>query len=42
MLTYTYKAKGEFGFVEKAKPRVLHERDAVVTVATAKGCSENS
>ena len=30
MLTYTYLNKGKFGFVEKAKPQVLEERDAVV------------
>ena len=32
MLTYTYISKGIFGFVEKPKPRIQHERDAIVTV----------
>ena len=32
MLTYTYISKGKFGLVEKPKPTILHERDAIVTV----------
>ena len=32
MLTYTYISKGNFGLVEKPKPIIQHERDAIVTV----------
>ena len=32
MLTYTYISKGKFGLVEKSKPVIQHERDAIVTV----------
>ena len=32
MLTYTYISKGNFDLVEKPKPRVLHARDATVTL----------
>ena len=32
MLTYTYISKGKFGLVEKPKPTIQHERDAIVTV----------
>ena len=30
MLTYTYISKGNFGLVEKSKPQIQHERDAIV------------
>ena len=33
MLTYTYIRGGNFGLVEKSKPTIRHERDAIVTVA---------
>ena len=32
MKTYTYISEGKFGFVEKPKPELMHERDAIVTV----------
>ena len=32
MLTYTYISKGKFGLVEKPKPMIQHERDAIVKV----------
>ena len=35
MLTYTYISKGKFGFVEKPKPTIQHERDAIVKVTLA-------
>lgn len=41
MLTYTYKANGVFDFEEKPKPRLLHERDAVVRVTLASICSSD-
>ncbi len=41
MLTYTYISKGNFGLVEKPKPRVLHERDAIVKVTLASICSSD-
>jgi len=34
MLTYTYISKGKFGLVEKPKPMIQHERNAIVTVVT--------
>ena len=39
MLTYTYKSKGKFGLVEKPKPVIQHERDAIVKVTLASICS---
>lgn len=41
MLTYTYLSKGKFGFVEKPKPVLLHERDAIVKVTLASICSSD-
>ena len=41
MLTYTYKSKGVFGFEEKPKPEILHERDAIVKVTLASVCSSD-
>ena len=41
MLTYTYISKGKFGLVEKPKPQVLHERDAIVKVTLASICSSD-
>ena len=35
MLTYAYISKGKFGFVEKPKPTIQHERDAIVKVTLA-------
>ena len=35
MLTYTYISKGKFGLVEKPKPTIHHERDAIVKVTLA-------
>ena len=41
MLTYTYLSKGTFGLVEKPKPVILHERDAIVKVTLASICSSD-
>ncbi len=41
MLTYTYIDKGKFGLVEKPKPQILHERDAIVKVTLASICSSD-
>ncbi len=41
MLTYTYLSKGKFGLVEKAKPVIRHERDAIVKVTLASICSSD-
>ena len=35
MLTCTYISKGKFGLVEKPKPTIQHERDAIVKVTLA-------
>lgn len=41
MLTYSYLSKGKFGFVEKPKPVIEQERDAVVKVTLASICSSD-
>ena len=41
MLTYTYLSEGTFGLVEKEKPIILHERDAIVKVTLASICSSD-
>lgn len=41
MLTYTYLSEGTFGLVEKEKPTILHERDALVKVTLASICSSD-
>ena len=41
MLTYTYISKGKFGLIEKTKPRIQHERDAVVKDTFASTCSSD-
>ena len=41
MLAYTYISKGKFGLVEKAKPKIQHERDAIVKVTLASICSSD-
>ncbi len=41
MITYTYLSKGKFGLVEKPKPTILHERDAIVKVTLASICSSD-
>lgn len=41
MLTYTYKSKGNFCLVEKQKPKILNERDAIVKVTLASICSSD-
>ena len=33
MLTYTYVSEGTFALMEKPKPVLQHERDAIVTVS---------
>lgn len=35
MLTYTYVSKGKFELMEKPKPVLMHERDAIVKVTLA-------
>ena len=41
MLTYTYKSKGQFELTDKPKPKIQHERDAVVRVTLASICSSD-
>ncbi len=41
MLAYTYIEKGRFGLVEKKKPELLCERDAIVRVTLASICSSD-
>lgn len=41
MLTYTYVSKGKFELMEKPKPVLLHERDAIVKVTLASICSSD-
>ena len=41
MLTYTYVSKGKFELMEKPKPVLMHERDAVVKVTLASICSSD-
>jgi len=41
MLTYTYISKGNFGLIEKPKPTIHHERDAIVKVTLASICSSD-
>ena len=41
MLTYTYIREGKFGLVEKPKPIIQHERDAIVKVTLASICSSD-
>ncbi len=41
MRTYSYIQKGEFAFVEKEKPHILHPRDAIVRVTLASICSSD-
>ena len=41
MLTCTYISKGKFALVEKPKPVIQHERDAVVRVTLASICSSD-
>lgn len=35
MQTYTYVSKGKFELMEKPKPVLMHERDAIVKVTLA-------
>ncbi|MBR5870150.1 MAG: alcohol dehydrogenase catalytic domain-containing protein [Clostridia bacterium] len=41
MLTYTYTAKVTFALIEKPKPVLLHDRDAIVRVTLASICSSD-
>ena len=41
MLAYTYLREGEFGLVEKPRPRIQNERDAIVKVTLASICSSD-
>ena len=41
MLTCTYIEKGKFALTEKPKPKIQHERDAVVRVTLASICSSD-
>ena len=39
MQTYTYVSKGKFELMEKPKPVLMDERDAIVKVTLASICS---
>lgn len=41
MLAYTYMEKGKFELIEKPKPELLDERDAIVRVTLASICSSD-
>lgn len=41
MQAYTYVEKGKFALVEKEKPQLAHERDAIVRVTLASICSSD-
>lgn len=41
MKAYTYVSKGKFGLMEKPKPVLRHERDAIVRVTLASICSSD-
>lgn len=41
MLAYTYVKKGVFGFVEKQKPAIIDENDAIVRVTLASICASD-
>lgn len=41
MLTYSYISKGKFGFVEKEKPCIINEGDAIIKVTLASICSSD-
>jgi len=41
MLTYTYISRGKFGLIEKPKPTIQNERDAIVRVTLASICSSD-
>ena len=41
MLTYTYVSKDKFALMEKPKPVLQHERDAIVKVTLASICSSD-
>ena len=41
MLTYTYRSRGVFGLLEKPRPTIRHERDAIVKVTLASICSSD-
>ena len=41
MQAYTYVSKGKFELMEKPKPVLMHERDAIVKVTLASICSSD-
>ena len=41
MQAYTYVEKGKFALLEKPKPVLLHERDAIVKVTLTSICSSD-
>lgn len=41
MLTYTYLSPGKFGLIEKPKPTLIHNTDAIVKVTLASICSSD-
>ena len=41
MLAYTYIEKGRFELLEKAKPELLDDRDAIVKVTLSSICSSD-
>ena len=41
MLAYTYVSKGQFALLEKPKPILQHERDAIVRVTLGSICTSD-
>lgn len=42
MKAFTYIKKGEFAFVEKAKPTIKDDKDAIVRVTMSSICTSGS
>ena len=41
MLAYTYTEKGKFELLEKSKPTLQHDRDAIVRVTLSSICTSD-
>ena len=41
MLAYTYKEKGKFELIEKSRPVLKHDRDAIVRVTLSSICTSD-
>ena len=41
MLAYTYVKPGQFALLEKPRPTLLHDRDAIVRVTLASICTSD-